>query len=258
MHKVSVVILTKNSENLIVDCIESVAFCDEIIVVDDNSSDRTVDLARHLGARVEILKTGCNNFSTKRELGRQKAKGKWILYIDSDERVSADLKKSILEIISEKEPQYLVYKLNRKNFYFGDHAWPYEEQLERLFEKSALKGWRGELHESPVIEVKAGLLSGNLLHYTHRDLASMVEKTIEWSGIEAELRYKSHHPKMVWWRFPRVMLTAFFDSYIRQKGYRAGTAGVVESVYQAFSIFITYARLWELQNKKNKNIEDIK
>ena len=78
---------------------------------------------------------------------------------------------------------------------------------------------------------------------------------MQWSTIEAELRFKARHPKMTWWRFPRVMFTAFYDSYIKQKGYKVGAVGIMESMYQAFSIFITYAKLWELQNKNdNKNL----
>jgi hypothetical protein len=67
--------------------------------------------------------------------------------------------------------------------------------------------------------------------------------------MEANLRIQANHPKMSWWRFFRVMFTAFYGSYIKQEGWRAGTAGLVESIYQAFSMFITYAKLWEKQQK---------
>lgn len=251
MLKISSIILTKNSENLIADCIESVSFCDEIIVIDDSSSDRTVDLAVRLGARVEKCPGSSLNFAQKRDFGLKKSKSKWVLYIDADERVSGELKESIMEAINERRSEYQAFKIRRKNFYFKNHEWPFIESLERLFKKSSLKGWSGEVHETPLIDGKIGVLNGFLLHYTHSDLTSMVNKTIEWSGIEARLRFKAHHPPMTWWRFPRVMLTAFYDSYIRQKGYKAGTAGLIESIYQSFSMFITYARLWEMQQKKN-------
>lgn len=251
MSKISAIILTKNSENLIADCIESIrGLVDEIIVIDDSSTDRTADLAKRLGARVETPTQTNIDFSEKRNLGLKKAKNKWILYIDADERVSSELKESILGVINLRKPEHQAFKIRRKNFYFGGHVWPYIEKLERLFNKSSLKGWHGKIHETPAVEGKIGELNGFLLHYTHRDLTSMVNKTISWSKIEAELRYKSHHPPVYWWRFPRVMLTAFYNSYIRQKGYKAGTAGLIESIYQAFSIFITYARLWEMQQEK--------
>ncbi len=251
MSKISAIILTKNSENLIADCIDSVSFCDEIIVVDDNSTDRTAEVARHLGARVETS-TSNLNFSEKRNLGLKKARSTLVFYIDADERVSLALKDSILQTINARKSEYQAYEIHRKNYYFGNHEWPYIEKFIRVFKKTSLKGWLGELHEAPLVEGSIGELNGFLLHYTHTDLTSMVNKTISWSEIEAKNRYKSNHPAMTWWRFPRVMFTAFYNSYIQQKGYKARTAGLIESIYQAFSIFITYARLWEMQQDKNK------
>jgi len=247
MSKISAVIIAKNAEDLISDCLESVKFCDEIVIVDSGSSDKTVQIAQKFGARVFEISGA--DFSEMRNLGLQKSTGDWILYVDTDERVSSELKSDIKGKIS-KIDEFAAFKLKRKNFYFGNNEWPYIEKLERLFRKEKLKGWHGKIHESPAIEGKVGTLDGFLLHYTHRDLSAMVNKTIEWSETEAELRFKNNHPKMTWWRFPRVMTTAFLDSYVKQKGYKAGVAGLVESVYQSFSIFITYARLWELQNKK--------
>jgi len=136
----------------------------------------------------------------------------------------------------------------------GNHEWTAIEKLERLFKKDALKSWKGQLHESPEIQGEAGELDGFLLHYTHRDLASMLTKTNEWSAIEAKLRYDTFHPQMEWWRFFRVMWTGFSNSYIQQGGWKVGTAGLIESVYQGFSMFVTYAKLWEMQEKvKNQN-----
>ena len=88
-----------------------------------------------------------------------------------------------------------------------------------------------------------------ILHLTHRNLYQMLEKTNEWSEYEAKLRFDSKHPKMSWWRFLRIMLTGFFKSYLLEKGYKNGTAGIIESIYQSFSMFITYAKLWEKQNR---------
>lgn len=254
--KLSAIIIAKNNENLIVDCLESVSFCDEIVVVDAGSTDRTRDVAKTNGA--EIVESDSISFAELRNVGLKKATGDWVFYIDTDERVTPKLKESIeLGIRNYESSGITTYKVNRKNFYFGDHEWPYIEKLERLFRKESLKGWHGDLHESPKFQGKVGELGGFLLHYTHRNLREMVEKTLQWSKVEAQLRFDAHHPPMAWWRFPRVMLTAFLDSYVRQKGYKAGTIGLIESMYQSFSIFITYARLWELQNKReNAKVEN--
>ena len=246
MSKISAIVIAKNEEDRIADCLDSVSFCDDIIVVDGGSEDRTSDIAKRMGAKVFQLKT--SDFSKLRDFGLEKATNEWILYIDADERVTTSLRDNIKYQISNiKYHNVAAYRVKRKNFYLGDHEWPYVEKLERLFRKDKLKGWKGQLHESPNIDGKVGVLDGFLLHYTHRNLTAMLDKTIEWSKIEAELRLKADHPKITWWRFPRVVATAFFDSYVRQRGWKAGTVGVIESIYQAFSIFITYARLWEMQ-----------
>lgn len=252
MAKIAAIIIAKNAETMIADCIDSISFCDEIIVIDSGSSDRTPDIAKHLGAKVFSFLT--DDFSQKRNYALRKIKSKWILYIDTDERVSKELKTEIENIVKEDKTTVAAYKLRRKNFYFGKYEWPQVEKLERFFKKTQLKEWRGELHETAEIIGETGELEGVLMHYSHQDLSSMLDKTIRWSKTEAELRIKVQHPQMSWWRFFRVMFTAFYDSYIKQKGYSVGTAGLIESMYQAFSILITYARLWELQNRmKSKN-----
>jgi glycosyltransferase involved in cell wall biosynthesis len=250
MYKITAVIIAKNAEEMIADCIDSVSFCDEIIVIDNGSTDRTRELVKHMGARV--FETKSNNFSELRNLGLSKVKTKWVLYVDSDERADPELKKSIKEKVLgiKKGDKFAAFKIKRKEFYFGNYEWPQIQEHVRLFDKKSLKKWEGKLHESPKFEGEEGALDGLLLHYTHRNLSEMVEKTAEWSGVEAGLRFRANHPKMTAWRFLRVMVTAFYDSYIKQRGFRAGTAGLVESLYQAFSMFITYARLWEMQNKK--------
>lgn len=247
MNKISAVILSFNSEELIKDCLESVKFCDEIIIVDAGSKDNTLEITKEYNAKIFNFEQG--DYAGSRNLGLKKSSFEWILYVDTDERVTPELAKNIKKAVKSSS-NMSAYKLRRKNFYFGNHEWPYIEKLERLFKKDKLKTWYGKIHESPIIEGKVGILDGYLLHYTHRDLSSMVKKTIEWSKIEAELRFKANHPEMSWWRFPRVMGTSFFDSYVKQKGYKAGVVGLIESIYQSFSIFVTYARLWEMQKKK--------
>ena len=248
MKDISAVIIVKNGQDLIGDCLDSLDFCDEIIVVDGGSNDKTVEIAEKKKAKVFIHEM--QDFAESRNFGLDKAEGSWILYVDADERVTPDLAANIKrKIVTDMNSGISAYKILRKNYYLGDNPWPYIEKLERLFKKDKLKGWHGKLHESPVVEGKVGELDGFLLHYTHRDLTSMVNKTLEWSKTEAELRFQSNHPKMTWWRFPRVMITAFLNSYIKQGGYKVGTVGLIESVYQSFSMFITYARLWEMQHE---------
>lgn len=254
MNKISAIIIAKNEEKMIEECLTSLDFCDEILVVDTGSTDKTVAIAKK--KKAIVYTTDTKNFSEMRNLGLKKATNPWILYIDADERVSLELKNEIKRVVKEST-ENVAYKVKRKNFYLGNHEWPVIEKLERLFKKTALKEWYGELHESPKVNGPIGELDGFLLHYTHRNLTQMVEKTIIWSDIEANLRYKAGHPNMTWWRFPRVMGSAFVDSYIRQRGWQVGTAGLIESMYQSFSMFITYAKLWEKKQSKERGNEQL-
>lgn len=246
MKKLTAIVVAKNAEEMIADCLDSLSFCDEIVVIDNKSEDRTKDIAEKMGAKVFEYES--QDFSKLRNFGLTKASGEWVAYVDSDERITKELALEIKTKISVEN--FAAYKVKRKNFYLGNHEWPCVENLERVFRKDSLKEWYGQLHESPRVEGAVGDFEGYLLHYTHRDLGAMLAKTIKWSRIEAELRFKSGHPRMSWWRFPRVMLSAFFDYYVRQSGWKVGTVGLIESIYQSFSIFITYARLWEMQQKK--------
>jgi glycosyltransferase involved in cell wall biosynthesis len=246
MKKLSAVIIAKDSADYIAKSLESVSFCDQIIVIDNDSKDDTAKVAKD--KKAEVFNFSGDDFSELRNFGIKKAEGDFILYIDSDEVVDDVLRSEILKVL-EQDNSKSSYYVVRKNFYFGDSPWPGNERIERLFLKDHLKGWQGKIHESPIVDGDKGLLKGYLLHFTHRDLTSMLNKTIEWSKIEADLRLKANHPLMSWWRFPRVMITAFFDSYIKKKGYKAGTVGIIESIFQSYSAFITYARLWEMQQK---------
>ncbi len=244
---ISGIIISKNSEGLIKRAINNLNFCDEIIVVDGNSIDNTVKIAKESGAKVLIFKE--ENFAQQRNLGIKNAKGEWVFYMDTDEEVSDKLRQSIMDV-SNYNNSLSAYFIERENYYLGRHKWPKTEKLQRLFRKKDFIEWVGKLHETPKYKGETGLLDGYLLHFTHQDLTKMVNKTIIWSDIEAKLRFDAHHPKMTWWRFFRVMLTGFSKSYFSEKGFLAGTTGVVESMYQGFSMFITYAKLWELQNEK--------
>lgn len=245
----SVIILSKNESERITSCIRQVSWADEILVIDNGSTDDTTLRAKIAGATV--IHSRYTDFSALRTLGKDIAKSDWVLYIDADETVNELLVKEIQYVIntfnSKSSPR--AYSIPRKNFYLG-FPWPKIEKLQRLFYKSSLIDWYGELHETAWVEGLQSDLHSPLYHNTHRTLEEMVEKTNVWSNVEAKLRIQAHHPKMSWWRFIRVMLTGFFNSYIGDEGWKVGTLGIIEAIFQSYSMFITYAKLWELQSKR--------
>lgn len=250
MISISIIILTNNSEEVLEDCLKSIKdFGSEIVVIDSNSTDKTLDIARTYKAK--IIKNKLVSFSEQRNLGRDNANSKWIFYLDSDERITNEFKEEVEKLVStyDEKSSVVGYYVKRKTYYLN-RDWGFEDKVQRLFYKKKFIEWYGEVHETPKVEGEYGEISTHILHLTHRNLEQMVDKTNKWSEIEAKLRFSSHHPRMSWWRFPRVMATGFFRSYFHEKGYRNGTEGLIESIFQAFSMFITYAKLWEMQEKK--------
>ncbi len=248
VNELSVLIIAKNEASMIGNCILSARLLSplEIIVIDDESTDKTVAISKNLGVHVySHLK---KNFAEARNFGFQKAQGLWILYIDADERISSELALEIKNVVNRFPIDYQTYRLRRVNYYLGKR-WPKDEKITRLFYKRNLETWYGTIHESPKVKGKISDLKGQLVHYTHRSLTDMVQTTLVWSVMEAKLRFDSGHPSVYWWRFPRVMLPVFIDYFIVQNGWKVGTVGLIESIYQSFSIFITYALLWEMQQK---------
>ncbi|MFZ5932587.1 MAG: glycosyltransferase family 2 protein [Patescibacteria group bacterium] len=250
--KISAIVLTKNSEELIKDCLESLKWANEIILVDDSSKDQTIEIAKSRGAKVF---TFSGDFSKKRNFGAKKAQGEWLLYVDADERVTPFLRKEIQAIVSTPLPVYSGYAIRRRNIFLGREMhwggwWP--DYVVRLMKKDSLLGWEGELHEQPKVEGEIGKLREALTHTSHRSLTEMVDKTNEWSEIEAKLLYKAHHPKMTWWRFLSAGWREFSERGIKKLGFLDGTVGVIEIIYQSFSRMITYAKLWEMQLGEKK------
>ncbi len=246
--KISAVIITKNQEEKITDCLKSVSWCDEIVVVDTGSQDKTVEIAKKLKAKVFKYPKGC--YSDWRNYGLEKSKGEWILYIDSDERVTQKLEDEIKGIISKNYD--FSYAIPRKNIILGKEMryggwWP--DYVKRLFKRKLLKKWIGELHEEPVFEGELCNLTNALVHIKEDNLSDMVEKTNKWSEIEAKLMYESGHPEMNVFRFFSAIFREFYFRFVKYKAFLDGTEGVIFGIYQVYSKFISYAKLWEMQLK---------
>ena len=256
--EISVIIISKNNENLIGDCLESVTWADEIIIVDNGSTDKTLEIAKSFGSNIIEVKGG--NYSIWRNAGAKKASSNWLLYVDTDERVTSELKKEI-QLIINPQPlaigQYVAYAIPRKNNLLGHEMkyggwWP--DYVLRLIKKEVLIRWEGVLHEQPAIkglpagrQGKVGKLKNPLIHISHRSLTEMIDKTNTWSEVEAQLLYKSKHPQMTWWRFFSVAAREFWYRAILKLGFLDGPIGIIEIIYQMYSRMITYAKLWELQ-----------
>jgi hypothetical protein len=128
----------------------------------------------------------------------------------------------------------------------------YPDIVERLFHTSLLEKWVNDIHESPIYKGEAQLLDNSLIHHTHRDISSMLEKTNEWSEIEADLRIQANHPPVKWWRLVRMALTTAWKQFISLQLLQHGRAGLFEGYFQIVDKLVVYTKLWERQNEKNQ------
>ncbi len=248
---ITIIIIAGNESEMIVDCLKSAAFSKQIILVAANSTDNTVKNALSINPSIKIINTQDEygrNYAKWHNIGLKAATTDWIFYLDADERITTELKEELYTITKNSDKSY--YAIPRNNYYLGKrvrYGGSYPDYVKRLFLRSRLKEWTGILHEEPEVSGEMGYAKYPLLHYTHRNLYSMVQKSLIWTDMEAQALYKNNHPPVVWWRFIRMMLTKFMQRLLFQQMWRDGTVGWISAVYESFDTFIIYARLWELQ-----------
>lgn len=256
INNLSIIILAGNEEKMITDCLKSCDWVSEVVLVAANSTDNTVNLAKKIIPNIKIIKTTDEynkNFSKWRNLGFQNATKEWLLYIDADERIPLTLKQEIIKTINIKNNKFTHFAIPRANHFLGKrvkHGGSYPDYVKRLYLKEKFKGYKGILHEEPIISGDLKHLKSDLLHYTHRDLFSMVNKTLVWTDMEAKALYENNHPPVVWWRFIRMMITKIWERLIKQQMWKDGTVGWISVIFESFDTFLIYARLWELQQSK--------
>lgn len=246
---VTAVVLTKNEEKNMVDCLESLSFCDEILVVDDNSEDRTEEVARRLGARV-LKHALAGDFSRQRNFGLQNAKNEWILFLDADERVGKDI---IAEIVTATASgNYDGYFIKRKDIMWG-RSLKYGEagniKLLRLGKKTSGR-WMGKVHEEWIIRGKVGKLSGSIEHYPHPIIAEFLSEINHYSTLRAQELYLNE-TDVKWYTVLFYPKAKFFQNFILRLGFLDGLPGFIYAAMMSFHSFLVRGKLWLLNQKKS-------
>jgi glycosyltransferase involved in cell wall biosynthesis len=250
---ISVIINTFNEEKNIEECILSARLLtDDILVVDMESTDATVELARKMGAQV-ISHPFMQYVEPAREHGIKLAKYDWVFILDTDERIIKELAKEVKQQIASAEFSY--YKVPRKNI-FGRDVWVkhggwWPDHQTRLINKKFLKSWPKAIHSVPVIEGKLGFLNEPFLHYFQGNFEKMVEKTINYENIESDLLFKADRPVSTI-TFFRKFVAELYRRLIKHVGFLDGDVGIMVSIYQAFSKTVTYLYLYE--KKKSRSL----
>jgi len=249
--KISVAIITFNEEDNIKRCIDSVDFADEIIVVDSLSSDNTCQIAKELGAKV-IDQKFLGHIAQK-QLAVDNCTNEWVLSLDADEELSKELKTEIQNLLA-LPLEYDAYIMPRVSFHLGRwirHGGWYPDAKIRLFNKNKAH-WGGyNPHDKVIVDGSVGKLEGDLQHYVFDDLRHNIDTNNSYSSIMASDLDKDGK-QFSYLKLFLKPVGKFLEVYIYKRGFLDGMAGFIIAVGASYSMFLKFAKLWEIQ-KVQKN-----
>lgn len=247
-NKISVTIITGNEESNILECLESVKWADEIIVVDSESTDKTVEIARLFTEKVFVRKW--EGFAAQKSFAMNQATNDWVLSLDADERSTQELAEEILNSDIEK---FDGYKIRRENYFIGKAitgcGWGNDYQI-RLFNKNKTRLTNRLVHEGFIVDGKIGTLKNPMIHYSYRTLKTGFSKINEYSSLEAE--EKANRKKITGLRLVFFPVWAFLQHYIIRKGFKDGKHGLIVSLMHAMTKLQVYMKIWEIKISDNK------
>ena len=247
-RQLSAVLITRNAAAQLSDCLASLAFCDEILVVDSGSEDGTQALATKLGARV--LESDWRGFGPQKQFAVEQAANEWVLCIDADERVSTGLREAILAALAD--PAHRAYRFPRRNRFMGRylrHGEGYPDWSLRLFDRS-VASWSGDpVHERVIFDGDPGTLKGDLLHDSAESLDSYLAKQNRYSTLAAEaalaLGKRATPAQLV-----ISPLLRFIKFYFLRLGLLDGVPGLVHILIGCMASFSKYAKMLAFQRSR--------
>ncbi len=245
--KISAVIIVKNEEEHLAEALESLSFADEIIVVDDNSSDKTIAIAKRYTKKIYTVK-GTGYVEPLREFAVSKAKNNWIFMLDADERVPATLVESLKNLSEDISAVFIP----RKNIIFDSWIqyagwWP--DYNVRFFKKDHVI-WSSVIHSQPEIKGKKEYLNPSednaIIHYNYNSITQFIEKLNRYTSVQAhDLIEKKDTLK--WQDIFSQPVKEFLSRYFAQEGYKEGLHGLILSTLMGIYIYIVYLKVWEEQ-----------
>ena len=248
MSPLSVTVITRNEASDLADALQSVAWADEIVVVDAESTDDTVAIARRFTRRVEVR--AWPGYIAQKNYAASIATHDWILSLDADERVTPALATEIRSRLSSS-PTEAAFRIPRVTWHLGrwirSTDWYPDFQL-RLYDRRAAE-WTGRyVHEAVTVRGAVGQLRGELQHYAYRDIADHLETIDRYTTLAARQMHEAGRRATV---FDLAVHppAAFLRNYLARGGFRDGATGFVISRMNAYYVFLKFAKLWELQQR---------
>ncbi len=241
MTRLSATVIAQDEERDLPDCLASLrGFCDEVVVVDGGSRDRTREVATAAGARV--LDRPFDDFARQHEFARAEARGDWILSIDADERASPELRAAVFG-------EAAAYSLPFKNHFRGiwlRHGGFWPDRHVRLFRRDACRYDPARpVHEKLLVDGRIDRLDAPILHYTWDSLADCLRKMDRY-GEQAARMLHAQGVRAGAWQIAARPLWRFLRGYVLRAGFLDGAAGAAMAWARAYEAFRRYARLWEL------------
>lgn len=245
--KLSVVVITKNEGSRLADCLKSVDWADEIIVVDDESTDNTVEVARAHGAKVFERKMDIEG--KHRNYAYSLASHDWVFSLDADERVTPELKQEIIETLYQN-PACNGYAVPRRNFMGNTwvrYGGMYPSAQLRFFRKDQFRyDEQAEVHPQAYMPDPRGQLKNDILHYTYRDFTDAISKLDRQTDLEAKKWFRENR-KVSTFSILRKMVDRFWRAYVSKQGHKDGVIGLFLAVNAGMYQFLSYAKYWELK-----------
>ncbi len=245
---VSVIVITKNEQDRIRECLESVAgWAAEIIVVDDLSTDKTVEIVQGFTDLVYSRRMDVEGIH--RNWAYNKASQPWVLSLDADERLTPEVKQEIAEVL--KNPEHDLYTIPRRNFigtYWVRYGGQYPSAQLRLFKKGRLRYEEVEVHPRVFTEGTTGHLKCDMIHYSYRDFGHFMQKLNGQTTLEATKWVKTNR-KVTFGKASWRAIDRFFRTFIGKKGYKDGFVGFMVAYFASLYQIISYAKYWEMKRK---------
>ena len=249
--KISATIIVCNEEANVAEVCETVSWADEIVIVDSDSTDRTVEIARRYTGKV--FNREFRGYKDKHEFADAQTTGDWIFWIDADERVTPELRKAI-EKLRDRDPATLPdgFRIARRTQYLGrwikQSGW-YPDYQMRLYRKAA-SYWDGvSPHETARVRGAVETLPGEFLHYTKRNLSEHHRVLDEYTTLAADYLHRRGR-RIGATGLLLLPVAAFLRTYLIKQGFRDGVPGLIIAIFTAYSVFLKFAKVWEKSNSQ--------
>jgi glycosyltransferase involved in cell wall biosynthesis len=246
----SAVLITRNAAAVLEPCLDSLAFADEVLIVDSSSTDNTVELAKRKGARV--VHKEWLGFGRQKQFAVEQASHDWVLCLDADERVSPELAQSIESALAA--PVSPVYRMARRNRFLGrwlSHGEGYPDWSPRLFNRLKAR-WSDDLvHEKVLFAVTPGTLEGDLMHDSSDDLSTYLERQNRYTTLAARQAFEEGRSASL----ARLFLSPvvrFFKFYVMRLGFLDGVPGLLHISIGCINSYIKYMKLIELRQSEKQ------